>query len=263
VSNWNQLLIPRRLRAAGKDKESSRAEFDRIPKLCKKLNAARNRSTYNAAFEDPEPLVTVRIATYNRGDILFERTIPSIQAQTYKNFECIVVSDRCTDDTGKRVETLGDSRFRFVELAHRDEYPDDPKHRWMVAGSPAMNLGARLARGNWIAPLDDDDEFTPDHLEVLLTAARSKRLEMAYGNFLWFHNGTTRVLGRFPPEHGYFGMQSALYMSAIRMFEYETQSWKVDEPGDWNLCRRMVEAGVRIGYVNRVLSHIYATGPPS
>jgi hypothetical protein len=228
------------------------AQFDRIPELRAALLTARADNDYAAAFDEAEPRITVRLATYDRGEILFDRTIPSIQSQTYANFECIVVSDRCTDDTRVRIEGLGDPRFRFVELQGRGEYPSDPHHRWMVAGAPAMNLGAQLAEGRWIAPIDDDDEFTPDHLEVLLREAQAGRFELVYGNFRWERGGGPEIVGHFPPEHSHFGMQAAMYMAKL---------WVLEEPSDWNLCRRMMEAGVRMGYVDHVVTVIYPTGP--
>jgi hypothetical protein len=52
----------------------------------------------------------------------------------------------------------------------------------MVAGSTPMNHGVEISRGEWIAPLDDDDEFTPDHVEVMLNAACLARgLDFAWG----------------------------------------------------------------------------------
>jgi len=68
----------------------------------------------------------------------------------------------------------------MVNLA-RPTYPADPERRWMVAGTHAANRGIELALGSWIAPLDDDDEFTPDHVEVLLSVALEYRLEFVYG----------------------------------------------------------------------------------
>jgi glycosyltransferase involved in cell wall biosynthesis len=156
-----------------------------------------------------------------------------------------------------------DPRVRFVNLPHRGSYPEDSDRRWLVAGSPAMNHGAQLAAGRWIAPLDDDDEFSPDHVETLLAAAREGAFEMVYGRMLVVGSepSDSYELGVYPPAHSQFGFQAALYLSALRFFEYETSSWVLGEPGDWNLCRRMLAAGVRIGYVPKVVTTLYPTGP--
>ncbi|MDO8665381.1 MAG: glycosyltransferase, partial [Gemmatimonadales bacterium] len=65
----------------------------------------------------------MRIATYNRGAVLCERTIPTVLAQTYPHFELLIVGDHCTDDTEERVKALKDPRIRFVNLPERGNYP--------------------------------------------------------------------------------------------------------------------------------------------
>jgi hypothetical protein len=65
------------------------------------------------------------------------------------------------------------------------------------------------------------------------------------------------VLARYPPALGYFNLQAAIVLRALSFFEFNIKSWVLDEPGDWNLCRRMLEAGVRIGYVDRVVVRYY------
>src|SRR5215471_15372897 len=67
-----------------------------------------------------------------------------------------------------------------------------------VAGAPSMNFAASLAQGSWLAPLDDDDEFEPDHIEVLLEAALRGHHELAYGNFRHVRpDQDDEVLGRW------------------------------------------------------------------
>src|SRR5262249_13954182 len=127
------------------------------------------------------PLVTVRIATYNRGRLIAERAIPSALAQTHQRLEVLVVGDGCDAAAAGAGRSGREPRVRFETLPARGAYPPEPYHRWMVAGCAPMNRALELARGDWIAPLDDDDEFTPDHVEVLLEACRSRRLEFAYG----------------------------------------------------------------------------------
>jgi glycosyltransferase involved in cell wall biosynthesis len=233
--------------------------LDGIPDLRRELLAARATDEYKRALTDPEPLVTIRIPTYVRAGLLVERALPSIMRQTYQNFEVIVVGDGCTNDTAERIEAFGDPRVRFVNLPYRYPYPDDAEHRWMVAGAPGVNFGTELAQGTWLAMLGDDDELEPHHLECLLETARSTRSEMVYGNILQRQPPPLDdvILARYPPELGRFQFQAAIFMSALRRFEFSTKSWLLDEPSDWNLCRRMLEAGVRIGYIDRVVTIWY------
>jgi len=238
-------------------------QLDQIPALRRELASVRRSEEYAAALRDPEPLVTVRIATYNRAGPLLEQCLPAVLGQSYERLEVIVVGDGCDDDTADRLRRLDDPRVRFVNLPHQSVYPEQPRRRWQVAGSPAMNLGAQLATGSWIAPDDDDDVFSADHVEVLLRAAQQTGSEMVYGQYWVPATSSTpaHARGMYPPVHGYFGFQAAIYMAPIRFFEYETSSWVLDEPGDWNLCRRMLAAGVRIGYVDRVVTTVEPTGP--
>jgi hypothetical protein len=238
------------------------AGFDAIPELRAQLLEARRTEPYNAAFSTPEPLVSVRIATFNRSALLLERAIPSVLRQTYRNLEVVVVGDGCTDDTAEKLAAVPDPRVRFVNLPHQGVYPNEPRRRWMVAGAPAMNEAAQIAKGAWIAPLDDDDEFHPDHVACLLEHARSGRFEAVYGNLeVKPRIGEPYVLRRYPPAFGHFGWQGAIYLAALRFFEYDLRAWVLDEVADWTMCRRMIEAGVRVGWVDRPVTVLYPTGP--
>lgn len=230
---------------------------DDIAGLVSGLEAVRASAEYARALAVEEPLVSVRIASYRRTRELMEVAIPSVLAQTYQRFELIVVNDGPNEETREAVASLGDPRVRYEEFPRRNSYPDDPHARWMVAGSPGMNRGADLATGEWLAPLDEDDAFTPDHLEVLLGVARAEGAELAYGALTQRNlvNGTDALIWSDPPEVGKFSFQGAIYLRALHpLFRYDESSWLVEEPGDWNLARRMVEAGVRMASTERVVA---------
>ncbi len=198
------------------------AALDDIPGLRSELLAARLTAEYEQAFADPEPLVTIRIPTFQRAKLLTERALPSIMNQTYQRFEVIVVGDGCTDDTRERVDALGDDRVRFVDLPFRHPYPDDPNLRWFVAGAPGANYGTELAQGSWLAMLGDDDELEPHHLESLLEVARSTRSEMVYGNILERRPPPLKdeIHSGYPPRFAEFNFQAAIFIeraSAIRI----------------------------------------------
>jgi glycosyltransferase involved in cell wall biosynthesis len=126
-------------------------------------------------------------------------------------------------------------------------------HRWMVAGAVPMNVGLALARGAWIAPCDDDDELSPDHVEVLLGAARARRLEMVYSKARReTAPGAWGVVGSEPLRHGRITHGSVLYSLGLRFMRHGATSWKLNEPSDWNLWKRMRRIGVRIGFLDRV-----------
>ena len=227
------------------------------------LAKARNDPAYAELFDTSrEPLVTVRIATFNRARVLAERTLPTVLAQSYRNLEILVVGDRCTDDTAERLAALGDPRIRFVNLPERGVYPEEPFARWCVAGAAPMNYALREARGEWIAPLDDDDEFAPDHVAAMLDACRTARWEWCYAVArMQLLTGEWRAVGDPPLRRDHVCHSAVFYWAGLRFMPHDVEAWKLGEPGDWNLWRRMKGAGVRMGHVPRTLAthHIERT----
>lgn len=94
------------------------------------------------------PLVSIIIPTYNRASILNE-TLDSVLAQTYENWECIVVDDGSTDNTEDviGVYITNDVRFRFVE---RDS-------KKVKGASSCRNTGLAISKGDYCLFLDSDD----------------------------------------------------------------------------------------------------------
>jgi glycosyltransferase involved in cell wall biosynthesis len=102
--------------------------------------------------QSPE-LVSVIIPAFNAATNI-RQTLDSVRAQTYQNYEVIVVDDGSSDDTTAIVEELvrKDSRFQLVRQENRGV-------------GDARNSGIRKARGKYIAPLDADDLWYPEKLE--------------------------------------------------------------------------------------------------
>jgi hypothetical protein len=231
------------------------------------LAAARETPRYAAAYEQREPLISIAISTYHSPDTLCDRVLASVRAQTYGNWEAIVVGDHCQDDTEERVRSIGDPRIRFHNLAVRENDPDDPWERWAVKGSVAGSAALAMSAGHWIAPLSHDDAWDPDHLGTLLDAARTREAEVAYSPMrvvdadralaaqaVHAEPPVDFVLGAWPPKRGYFNWQSALFNGALEFLRYDRACALASEPNDWNLARRAWEAGVRFTYVERETS---------
>ena len=199
------------------------------------------------------PLVTVRIATFNRGRLVAERAIASALRQSYPHLEVLVVGDACDEVTADAVRSVQDPRVRFVNLPRRGVYPADPRDLWRVAGVHPMNAALSLARGDWIAPCDDDDELTDTHVEDLLRHAKQGRFEMVYSKAaLAQDNGSWREIGHEPLREGGISHGSVLYSAGLRFFTHSDTCWKLAEPADWNMWKRMRRAGVRIGFHDQV-----------
>lgn len=192
-----------------------------------------------------EPLVSVCIPTYNRSHLLTTRALPSVLNQTYHNIEVIVVGDACTDDTPERVAAVADKRLRFVNLSARGSYPEDPELRWMVAGTAPMNEALRMARGDYVTHLDDDDEYMPKRLERLVEFARERRCDLVFHPFWqelevdrWVLNDASRL------ARGFVTTSSVFYRSWLKRVEWNINAYRLREPGDWNRLRRMKYMGI-------------------
>jgi glycosyltransferase involved in cell wall biosynthesis len=112
-----------------------------------------------------KPKVSVIIPTHNRGEML-RRAIDSVLNQTYKDFELIVISDGCTDNTDEIVASYADPRIKFFS------------HEKSRGTSAARNTGIRASTGQYVAFLDDDDEWTPKKLELQMPIIENSPLEV-------------------------------------------------------------------------------------
>lgn len=117
------------------------------------------------------PPVSVIVPTYNRPDMLVT-TLQSILNQTYKNYEIIVVNDGGLDVTG----IVG-----WLNQPGNITYVQHDRHRGRAA---ARNTGLKLARGKYIAHLDDDSIFYPAHLAILVSVLESSDYRVAYTDAL-------------------------------------------------------------------------------
>lgn len=113
------------------------------------------------------PLVSIIVATFNRSNVL-RIALESIRDQTLSSWEVLVVGDCCTDDTDEVVRSLRDPRIRFVNL---------PRNLGDQSGP--NSIGARQARGRYLAWLNHDDLWFPDHLETLVRELEEARADLA------------------------------------------------------------------------------------
>jgi glycosyltransferase involved in cell wall biosynthesis len=239
-------------------RESRRKKREEELKIEEYRRVLQGRREKGDIFAEKEPLVSVRIATYNRGRILAERTLPSVLAQTYSRFEVVVVGDCCSDDTEERIRALADPRISFINLPARPAYPKYREYFWMTAGSIPMNRALDLCRGSWIAPLDDDDEFTPDHIDKLLAACLANRWELAYGVMqMELSPGVFRRIGSHPLRGAHVCHPAVFYSSALNFLRYDPESWLLWEPADWDMLRKFRDMGARYGFLDEVVGVHY------
>ena len=190
------------------------------------------------------PLVSVCIATYDRAQLLAERCLPSVLAQSYPHLEVVVVGDGCTDETAERVGAIRDPRLRFVNRERRGDYPADSLRRWMVAGTPAVNEALAQAKGELITHLDDDDEYLPGRIEKLVAFIRDEGGDLVWHPF-WYEDPDGRWLLN---DAGAFAFSrvttsSVLYRSWFKKIPWDAGAHRLMEPGDWNRFRRLRYVG--------------------
>ena len=103
------------------------------------------------------PKVSVIIPTHNRADLI-QTAINSVLDQTYNDYEIIIVDDHSTDNTSAVVKKFKDQRIHYVQNSGK------------YGPSASRNLGISAASGDYVAFLDDDDEWMPNKLEKQITA---------------------------------------------------------------------------------------------
>lgn len=209
-----------------------------------------------------DPLVTVRIATKDRPGLLVERALSSVIAQTYENIEILIVGDNCDHRTADALAAIDDPRVRYVNLGRQGDYPIDPVRRWQVAGSKPMNAALLLAAGDWLAPMDDDDELVDTHVEAMLRFAQEKRLEFVWSKTIQLGGPGDQpvyvghpVLSPSCTNHG-----AVLYSMGLSVVPYSPTSDRLLEPFDWNLWKRIQLAGARMGYLDELTYRTWPAG---
>jgi glycosyltransferase involved in cell wall biosynthesis len=138
------------------------------------------------------PKVSVIIPTCNRAQFL-RAAVESVLNQTFQDFEIIVVDDASSDETPQAARSFADGRVRYLR--------QEPKK----GQGAARNAGIRAARGEYIALLDDDDEWLPTKLrkQVALLRALPDEVGLIYTGYYRIDAASKRVLAEvMPTERG-------------------------------------------------------------
>ncbi len=119
-----------------------------------------------------KPLVSITMPVYNASRYI-RQTIESVLAQTYTNWELILVNDGSTDDSAAIIASYTDPRIRYFE---------NPANMGIV---PTRNRCAELATGKYIAVLDNDDIIYPEKLEAQVNCLEAQpELGLCAGNYV-------------------------------------------------------------------------------
>jgi glycosyltransferase involved in cell wall biosynthesis len=213
--------------------------------------------------EMPPQLVSAVIPTRNRPELVL-RAVRSALSQTHENLEVVVVIDGPDSATRARLEGIGDSRLRVLELDKS------------VGGSSARNRGVEHATGEWVAFLDDDDEWLPEKIEKQLDVALSSSslvpIVSCYfigrtprGDYVWprrvprLHEPLCEYL--FMRRSIFFGetqLQTSLTFARRQLFQEVpfTEGLRRHQDTDWYLRVAGLE-GVKVEFVHEPLAIWY------
>jgi len=198
----------------------------------------------------PSPLVSIIIPNYNRADIVVE-TLRSVAAQTYVNWECIIVDDGSTDDSENVIGNYvrSDVRFQFYKR------PGE-----ITAGANSCrNLGFERSKGEFVNWLDSDDIIAPNKIESQINLLSSQKADVAtckwgrfmhltedvslkeLGTFTNFPTGTSLITaygtyGTFFPSHAFLVSRKLADISGLW-----NKNLQVNQDGEF-FCRILINA---------------------
>jgi len=213
-----------------------------------------------------DPLVSAVIPTYKRSELVL-RAVNSALNQNYSNLEVVVVIDGPDAATQKILSGVSDHRLRVIVLPEKE------------GGCGARNAGVRAARGEWVAFLDDDDEWLPGKIAKQLAAAQNSKFQCPIVSCQVIHRtaGGDEIWPRkepAPPLSDYLLARNSWrcgegLISTITIFapkdvfgQCEFRSGlKRHQEWDWLLrCAR--EPGIGIEFVSEPLAIWHASGKP-
>jgi glycosyltransferase involved in cell wall biosynthesis len=197
-----------------------------------------------------KPKVTIIMATYNRAHFIVE-TLESIQAQSFKDWECLIIDDGGTDNTAAVIAPVLEQDKRFQLLKRPDVY---------LKGLPGCrNYGLDLAKGEYIIFFDDDDIVHPQNLELCV-------LELNKNDISFCRYIRNVFFGDFDFNFDYSKVYTSLYIDLKDMerilknelpFNSCAVMWKKDcftnhrfvehlmYAEEWELYSRIVSSGIR------------------
>lgn len=132
-------------------------------------------------------LVSIIIPTYNRSELLI-RTLESLIAQTYTNWECIIVDDGSNNIEISSIISFIDKKNKFIFLQRPKKFKKGP--------STCRNIGLSQSKGNYIQFFDDDDVMYPQMLEIKINTFLKKQIDVVVAPLDFFYIKNNKILKR-------------------------------------------------------------------
>jgi glycosyltransferase involved in cell wall biosynthesis len=188
--------------------------------------------------------VSVIIPVFNAEKYVAE-TIGSVLSQTYKNIEVICINDKSTDNSLPVLESFGDK----IILINNEDNCGTAKSR---------NKGIRLARGEFLAFIDNDDIWENNKLQVQINQFRNNPdLDISFSYMQCFISPEiskeAKNLRYCPPDPipGYIPSTIMLKRTSFEKVGYFDSRWKNGESVDWIF--KAQEAGLNIHLIDQIL----------
>lgn len=194
------------------------------------------------------PKISVITATWQRHKELL-RAIESVSDQTFADFEHIIVSD---GPDPKLEGLLQNQNCKYVALGRN----------WrsfsggLSPGASPRLVGTYIAAGEYIAYLDDDNVWLPDHLKTLLDALRSEKADWVYSKMQVL--GPTgikeSVIGDGLPRQAMVDTNMLIHKTEL----IKNVNWKTDfYEDDWQLVETWMKQGRKFAWVNEITVNYY------
>lgn len=221
----------------------------------------------SAASEDI--LVSVIVPTFKRADRL-PAALESLLAQDHRRIEVVVANDNVPGSEWDRATRGLIARYEAADPRIRSVHTSGG-----TGGGAARNLACAEARGEYLAFLDDDDEFLPDKVSTQLAFMLERGLDMSWQDVSWYDESGRLVEHRRLDHCRDFSREgllrahlltpispTSIYMLKKSLFERTEGFGEVATGQDWWLMLRCIEAGARIGYMPKVhvRQHLHSGG---
>ncbi len=204
------------------------------------------------------PEISVIMPTWNRHKLL-QRAVDSVLNQTFKSFELIVIDDH--SDTPPNIQ-LPEGEDRVVPI----RLPYNIGHE---CRSRIRNLGIMCARGKYIAYLDSDNVYFPDHLEVLHEAIVRENADVVYGDRIYKSTdpNETKFMGKMSYDFDLKRLEKGNYidtsdiMHTIQVIN-EVGFWGIfwGNYADWLLMLKFGKAGKKIIHIPKTITEYWWVG---
>lgn len=208
---------------------------------------------------DKKIFVSIIMPAYN-AERFIEESIVSVQNQTFKNWELIIVNDGSTDSTAKIIGdwAVNDKRVFYI-------YQENKRL------GAARNTAIRAARGEWIAFIDSDDLWMPEKLEKQLEVVNQNKVDVVFTNG-FILDDSTKELRKYDTFYGNFSgdkiykllfngnfipvLSVLMKRSFIEVIGFQDESAYAYGCEDWDYWLRLSKSGaIFYGMDNRLFTY--------